>query len=324
MTWNRRSVALGGLAAGACASPRTVLVNAAGAQAPDQASLATGLDYSSRMTAPVQINGKGPFQFVVDTGANRTVVSAELADSLGLRPGPIANVHGVAGVEPTRTAAIDELRVGSVVSRNLLAPCLPRQRLGADGLIGVDVLRNRKVLMDFRRGELLISADSLRDLGPLDLRQESTGQSRSDLGPKVTVPAKFRFGQLIIIGADVRRRPVTAFLDSGSQSTVGNSAMGALVSADLSAPRAVRLSVPVLSATGQTAMGELGMTPLLKIGGLTITGLPTVFADLHVFDLWGLRDRAALLIGVDVMRQFNAIELDYRDRKVIFYLKVTP
>jgi predicted aspartyl protease len=300
-----------------------VLVNLSGAQEPDQAVLATGVDISSRMTAPVHINGKGPFQFVVDTGANRTVVSAELASSLDLRSGPIANVHGVAGVEPTQTAAIDELRVGSVVSRDLQAPRLPRQRLGADGLIGVDVLRNRRVVMDFRRGELQISASAQRDLGPLDLRQESTGQRRSDLGPKVSVPAKFRFGQLIIIGADIRRRPVTAFLDSGSQSTVGNSAMGALVSADLNAPRPMRLSVPVLSATGQTAMGELGVTPLLKIGGLTITGLPTVFADLHVFDLWGLQDRAALLIGVDVMRQFNAIELDYRDRKVVFYLKTS-
>src|SRR4051812_4563825 len=185
MTWNRRAVALGGLAAGACAGRRTALVNLAGAQASGQAALATGLDVSSRMTAPVRINGQGPFQFVVDTGANRTVLSAELADSLDLRPGPIANVQGVAGVEPTGTAAIDELRVGSVVSRNLLAPRLPRQRLGADGLIGVDVLRNRKVLMDFRRGELLISADSLRDLGALDLRQESTGQRRNGLGPKV-------------------------------------------------------------------------------------------------------------------------------------------
>ncbi|MBU2362551.1 MAG: retroviral-like aspartic protease family protein [Alphaproteobacteria bacterium] len=313
---------MGGLAAGACAGPRTALVNLAGAQPPDSAALATGLDLSSRMTAPVRINGEGPFPFVVDTGANRTVVSDELASSLGLRAGPVANVHGVAGVEPTQTAVVDELRVGSVVSRDLLAPRLPRQRLGADGLIGVDVLRNRKVLMDFRRGELVISADSLRDLGPLDLRVEGTGGPRRDLGPKVTVPARFRFGQLIIVGADVRRRPVTAFLDSGSQSTVGSSAMGALVSADLNAPRPMRLSVPVLSATGQTATGELGVTPLLKIGGLTITQLPTVFADLHVFGLWGLQDRAALLIGVDVMRQFNAIELDYRDRTVMFYLKV--
>lgn len=322
MTWSRRSVALGGLAASACAGPRTALVNLADMSPPDQANLATGQDVSNRMTAPVRVNGQGPFRFVVDTGANRTVVSAELASSLGLPLGPVANVHGVAGVEPTQTAAVGELRVGSVVSRNLQTPLLPRQRLGADGLIGVDVLRNRKVLMDFRQGELQISGYSERDLSPLDMREESTGQRRRDLGPKVTVPAKFRFGQLIIIGADVRRRPVTAFLDSGSQSTVGNSAMSALVSADLHAPSAMRLSVPVLSATGQTAAGELGITPMLRIGGLTITGLPTVFADLHVFNIWGLQDRAALLIGVDVMRQFNAIELDYRNRKVGFYLKL--
>lgn len=320
MTWSRRAVAWGGLAVGACAAP-TALINLATPQAPDQTALATGLDSSKRITAPVQINGEGPFAFVVDTGANRTVVSTELASRLGLPAGPDANVHGVAGVEPAHTAAIEELRVGGVVSRKILAPSLPRDRLGSDGLIGVDVLRDRNVLMDFQRGELLISASWQRDLSPLDMREESTGQRR-DLGPKVTVPAKFRFGQLIIIGADVRRRPVTAFLDSGSPSTVGNRVMGALVAADLNAPRPMRMSVPVLSATGQTAMGDLGVTPLLKIGGLTITGLTTVFADLHVFELWGLQSRAALLIGVDVMSQFRAIELDYRSRKVGFYLKV--
>ena len=54
-------------------------------------------DLCSRMTAPVRINGQGPFPFVVDTGANRTVISAELAARLGLSKGPDQAVNDAAG-----------------------------------------------------------------------------------------------------------------------------------------------------------------------------------------------------------------------------------
>ena len=42
-----------------------------------------------------------------------------------------------------------------------------------------------------------------------------------------------------------------------------------------------------------------------------------MFADLHIFKLWDLADRPAILIGVDVMRHFEGIELDYASRKVL-------
>ena len=40
------------------------------------------------MTVPVEIGGAGPYRFVVDTGAERTVISRELARELELEPGP--------------------------------------------------------------------------------------------------------------------------------------------------------------------------------------------------------------------------------------------
>lgn len=43
--------------------------------APDiPAIVPTGNDGASRMTVPVMVNGQGPFAFVIDTGADRTVV----------------------------------------------------------------------------------------------------------------------------------------------------------------------------------------------------------------------------------------------------------
>lgn len=329
---DRRTVGLSLLALAGCAStPPPVMINMAGAAPPppgtvvdDGAALATDADMSGRVTAPVRINGQGPFDFVVDTGANRTVITRELAAQLGLPDAGPADVHGVAGVEPSSTVTIDLLQVDAVATRAIRAPTLSRERLGADGLLGVDVLRGRRVTIDFLDNEFRITPS--RGPGALasSVGLSSTAASRLPArdavsSRQVIVPARYRFGQLIIIGADVAGRPVTAFLDSGSQSTVGNEALHKLV-VGADRMRAPRYVVPVLSATGQTAQGELAVLPLLRIGGLDITRLTTVFADLHVFDIWDLKAKPSLLIGADAMRQFDAITLDYGRRQVIFTL----
>ncbi|MBA4014094.1 MAG: hypothetical protein C0481_19705 [Phenylobacterium sp.] len=332
-SFDRRTVGLGLLALSGCATPLQsppVMINMAGAAPPpgaggdDGAALTTDADMAGRVTAPVRINGQGPFDFVVDTGANRTVITRELAAKLGLPDAGPADVHGVAGVEPSNTVTIDLLEVDAVATRAIRAPTLGRERLGADGLLGVDVLRGRRVTIDFLNNEFRITPSRGPGSQPTRVGLSAAAASRlpsqdAVSSRQVVVPARYRFGQLIIVGADVAGRPVTAFLDSGSQSTVGNEALHKLVigTAELRAPRYV---VPVLSATGQTAQGELAVLPLLRIGGLDITRLTTVFADLHVFDIWDLKAKPSLLIGADAMRQFDAITLDYGRRQVIFTL----
>src|ERR1700679_4089947 len=66
-------------------------------------------DLYKRMTAPIRVNGHGPFPFVVDTGSNQTVISAELAAQLGLSLGDPAPLNGVAGIQmaPTTRARLD-------------------------------------------------------------------------------------------------------------------------------------------------------------------------------------------------------------------------
>ncbi len=295
-------------------------MNFADAPFDPEVSQAAGRDLSQRMTVPVHINGVGPFNFVVDSGANRTVVCAELAAELRLPDGGPANIHGVAGVEPAPTAMVQSLLVGNKALTGLRAPTLPRARLGADGLLGVDALQGRRVVLDFLRDQLTIAPSRAgRELSALDMRQDQSARNKP-VGKRVVVPARYRFGQLIIIGADVERRPVTAFLDTGAQATVGNNVLRKLVLESRAIPNPLRYEVPVLSATGQTAAGELRIMPQLKIGGLRIKGLMAVFADLHVFDIWGLSQTASLLLGMDVLRRFNAVELDYGRREVAFYL----
>ncbi len=333
--WSRRgaATALGaGLALAGCStltapSDAKVLVNLANLgdelvdPDADLTRLAASHDTAHRVTGPVSINGQGPYEFVIDTGANHTVIATELAQALKLPAAGRAEVHGIAGIEASSTAMIERLDVGRVSSRRMQAPTLARGRLGAEGLLGVDVLKNRRLAIDFRRNTITIHRASdhgveLRN-GVVDTRLGTSGRAL-DGSDYTVVPARMRFGQLIVIDADLGGVPVVAFLDSGSQNTVGNLQLYSKLKLkpELLSPRP--LMVQLISATGQTARGELSNVPPLRLGGLAIANLSAVFADLHIFRLWELIDRPAILVGIDVMRHFQGIDLDFGARKVTF------
>ena len=74
---------------------------AAGQNAATQASttdiIKTVRDSSDRLTVPVRIGNNGPYDFLIDTGAERTVLARGLAERLGLVPNGRATLIGVAG-----------------------------------------------------------------------------------------------------------------------------------------------------------------------------------------------------------------------------------
>jgi predicted aspartyl protease len=327
---DRRALALGltGLGLAACVAPQPFLINLTDLArppevTPGEATVATGFDDVGRITAKVMVQGQGPFDFVVDTGANRSVISTELADQLGLADAGLARVHGIAGAEPTRTVVVESLQVDAMGARIGQAPVLPAARLGAAGLLGVDAMVGRRVTLDFRRQEMRMAPSAGDDSEPtaMAMRQQATGAlSTSAVRSKgVVAQGRYRFGQLVIVGADASGKKIMAFLDSGSQSTVGNMALFDRVNGSGQDMRGPPTEAALISATGQRATGRFAILPRLKLGGLNIAGLGTVFAPLHIFNLWDLAKQPSILIGIDVMSQFDAIELDYGRRRITFF-----
>src|SRR5260221_14475239 len=68
---------------------------------------------------PVEVNGKGPYRFVLDTGASMTVLSAELARELGVRGEKSAVGMGAGGKVPVSRGSVRELRGGETKHRDL-------------------------------------------------------------------------------------------------------------------------------------------------------------------------------------------------------------
>jgi len=62
-----------------------------------------------RLTVPVKLSGNGPYRFLVDTGADRTAISRELAGKLGLADGDQASIHTVTCVSTVSTALVPDL-----------------------------------------------------------------------------------------------------------------------------------------------------------------------------------------------------------------------
>ncbi|MDO9474094.1 MAG: retroviral-like aspartic protease family protein [Caulobacter sp.] len=275
------------------------------------AAVRTSFDAVSRMTLAVMVNGSGPYRFVVDTGANRSVLSTEVATALDLEPSGRAMVHGIAGVLPSPTVRVQSLGIGGLVSRRVSMPVLDRRFLGADGLLGVDVMANRRAILDFRGQTFTLAAgDDPRNFAAVP-------QIGRDATDAIVVQARHRFGQLTIVDAEIGGVKLTAFLDSGAENTVGNPALrDALLGRGALNERFAQ--VELVSATGQLAAGEVATVPPLRLGGVRLGNMACVFADLHTFRIWDLDDRPALLIGVDVMRHFDSIELNFRERLVKF------
>jgi hypothetical protein len=118
------------------------------------------------------IDGKGPYWFLVDSGANRSALDSAVARSLGLTVGGKTRVEGTAGTVEVEETRISSLRaVGLDVSdlrptvQDLSGSLAPEGEKIA-GILGLDALRDYAVLFDSgkKRVELSRRAEALASL----------------------------------------------------------------------------------------------------------------------------------------------------------------
>ena len=273
----------------------------------DQAALDVLPNLVTRMSVPVELNGASGFAFVVDTGANRTALSIEAAEALGLPAGPEVLVNGVTAAEPTPTARLGRLTVAGASFNDLVTPLVPRSRLGVDGLLGVDVIGRFAVTFDVVGGRLFLSRRRVGLSYVEGNRLDTTNR----------IPARQRFGQLSIVDVRADEQRVRAFIDSGSQYTIGNMALFRTLAVRRPDILNRRWTVPVIGATGQSVTGELAILRSVQLGAATLFELPVIFCDLHVFSIWRLTEDPGLIFGADMLRLFEQVTVDFPRREVI-------
>jgi predicted aspartyl protease len=251
------------------------------------------------MTVPVSVQGTGPYRFLVDTGADRTAVSSDLVHRLGLVAGNNASLHSIAGVSSVATATVPQLQLTQKPVRVVDAPVLERSNMGADGILGVDSLRSQRIVFDFEGQTMSIVPSAAREF-------------RDDPNA-IVIEATRRNGRLVVTEAYVNGRRATVVLDTGSQITVGNQALRRQL-LGRKTPRDAQ-TVELQSVTGDRLSGEYTFVRELKMANVTLSDLAVVFADAHTFKQLKLDDKPALLLGMNAMRAFRKVSIDFANRK---------
>lgn len=264
-------------------------------------AIASQTDSADRLTVKVRVNGQGPFAFVVDTGAERSTLALDLAAELMLPPGPPIIVHGVAGAVTTPSALVGELAVGSRRLSNVSLPLLNRADMGAAGVLGIDALQGQQLELDFLHREI---------------RLQGSAPERAR-GDEIVVSAHSRYGQLVLVDSMFGREPIVVVVDTGAQHSIGNDALRRLVHADRTQIGGANSAI-IYSVTGQTTSGDWALINNVQVGGFGVNNLPVVFSELHSFDRWKLKSQPALLLGMDVLRQFERVDIDFARREVRF------
>jgi len=287
-----------------------------GAQDPDTGSGTRPIqllaNLFTRVGAAVFINNRGPFTFVIDTGAGTTSIADTLADELALPALPPVMVHGITEARVTRSVAVNRLQLSGLGFRDLTCPVFERDQLGADGLIGLDVLGRFKLRFDVVRRAASLTMRGVAIVMGGDMQTGS--RIRRNGLRAVTGP----FGQMMLTQVTVDGQPTVAFIDSGAQYSIGNLALRRAVAARRRDGGRLARSVPIYGVTGQSLSADLAQVDDLRLGAIRLGATAMLFADLHAFDTLGLSDRPALLIGADLLGRFREVTLDFPADTVTF------
>lgn len=263
-------------------------------------------DLTNRMTVPVTVDGAGPFRFMVDTGADRSAISSAMAARLGLDTGEEASLHSLTGISTVRTATVSKLKLSQKDFSIVDAPILEAENMGADGILGTDSLRSQRVVFDFQNNMMTI----------VPAEQQAPKEDGT-----IVVTGKLRNGRLIVTNAVADGNVITVVLDTGAEVSIGNEALRRrLGNAGLVKSTG---AIDLQSVTGQMLQGEYTFVKRLEVGDVNLANLAVVFADAHTFDKLGLGERPALLLGMNALRAFKKVSIDFANKKLRVILPET-
>jgi predicted aspartyl protease len=263
-------------------------------------------DVNDRMTVAVSLGGTGPFRFLVDTGADRTAISSDVARRLGLVVGENASLHSMTGMSSVRTATVPSLQLSRRDLTIVDAPILEAASMGADGILGTDSLHSQRIMFDFDKKMMTIVPSEQRLA-----KDDAT----------IVVTGRLKNGRLIVTNANADQNRITVVLDTGSEVCIGNEALRQRLQND----GLLRNSggVDLQSVTGDLLHGQYTFVKKLEMGDVTMTNLAVVFADAHTFRQLGLDKHPALLLGMNALRAFKKVSIDFANKKLRVMLPET-
>ncbi len=255
-------------------------------------SLDAWVDTYGRPTARVMLNGRGPYQLMVDTGSTTTVLAERVVAELGAPIVGEATVAGTTGTAVTALANVGEIQTGAVVRRDVRVAVLPDVSLArTDGILGADIFAGKKLVFNIQAKQVRV--------------EPSRRQRTSTMGNM-----KVRNGLLAEVDGRVGAVSAKLMLDTGAQNCIANMPLSrALQQAH---PRLQRVdNVRVYGVTGQVIAGQFIALPKVDMKAFSVRDAACVAAEAPIFDLWGLNKEPAMIVGVNLLSRLSTFSIDY-------------
>lgn len=258
----------------------------------------------TRMTVEVRVNDRGPYHFVVDSGADTSAVGLRIARELQLPLGTPVLLNAITDRNIVDRVKVSKLTLGPSTINNLELPALREVNIGGDGMIGIDALVRQRLMLDFDQRVI---------------RVEDAAKPPPRYPDEIVITAKRQRGQLILTEVRAGGLRLDAIIDTGSEISIGNLALRDKL---LRYGRNQRVwTVGATGVTGKTIDLQLATIRELKLGSVTLGNVPIAFADVPPFTVFGVHDQPALLLGTDLLEVFRRVSLDFHARKVRFQLR---
>lgn len=241
----------------------------------------------------VKLNGAGPFEFLLDTGTNTTIIEPELAQQLKLRPQDRIELITVAGAQAVPRAQLESVALGPAVAENLEALITDLRAIRAlhssvRGILGQNFLTRFNYLIDYREKQIEFEADG-------ELARQMCG---------VRLPFEQIEGLIVVSAQAALSKTWRLVLDSASTDMILFS-QPALGNAVEMGNRGQAWLAATTSAGSQTV--QQGRLRTLRIGEAAFTDLPVTMLPLDG------REEDGLL----PMSLFRAVYFNHKERYVI-------
>jgi len=123
------------------------------------------LDFGGRPVVEVAINGKGPYRFILDTGARISLIDAELKKELQIPDSGLPTAAAGPGPAPA-VVSIDDLGMGEAHLRGLLAAVMPlggffKAENAPRGVLSASCFPGYRVIFDYPGKRIVLEKGEL-------------------------------------------------------------------------------------------------------------------------------------------------------------------
>lgn len=273
-------------------------------------AIPTRPDRAGRVLAPVVVDGYGPVRFLVDTGCSGTMIGMDIARTLGFNApasmpgmavgadvtvtGNLMRVHDVLGPVVMPTMKVGRIDMGRFVATDMVTPVLSFGDLsGAGGVLGTNSLQGKRLSVNFRRDEIKIEQSR---------RYAPTGYD--------SVKGRVHPTGLVIVPLEIGGLIVNGLVDTGAERSMFNPVLLEALK-DRGKPASLVGQIEVVNLAGETRIGQVFLLPRVRIGPVSVSGLPATLVDAHAYTALGLEDEPAFILGMDVLGISDGFALDF-------------